>query len=105
MMFAWTKKLEPSPAFEERLPRHDGGLILYHNEHKANYQTVAEWDSDAIARGHPIAWVSEEQRWRAIKTGSVWFLQWYPDTPVGFYARAAADLDALLDAAAQVGTP
>ncbi len=68
-------------------------LCLRHNEHKSSYQTVAEyceqWDGDD--------WVSEDQRLKALATNELWELQWYPDTPVGFCLRLAADLESLLE--------
>ena len=79
-------------------PEHKAGLALTHNEHMTLYQTVeqAVAEADELQR---FQWVSAEQRAKALETGSLWVLQWYPDTPVGFYALAAADLGALLDAA------
>lgn len=79
-------------------PPHKASLSLEHNDHKSCYETVEQWD---LGFGdHPFyEWVSPEQRQKAIDTDSVWTLQWYPDTPVGFCALAAADLDVLLTAA------
>lgn len=79
------------------LPRHDASLHLTHNEHKANYETVEA----AIQSGtYPDdEWVSPEQRAKAVDTGDVWMLQWYPHTPVGFCRLIACDLQALLEAA------
>jgi hypothetical protein len=44
-------------------------------------------------------WVSPEQMQKAIDTNECWFLQWYPETPIGFNILSAADLDVLLAAA------
>jgi len=75
---------------------------LIHNEHKMSYGTVA--DSVAMQEhGYADdAWVSLEQRQKAIDTNECWSLQWYPQTPVGFYILSAADLDALLSAASEM---
>jgi hypothetical protein len=80
-----------------KFPRHEASLHLTHNDHKAYYLTVEQ----AIADGdHGYRdWVSEEQKQKAIDTNDCWYLQWYPDTPVGFKLLAAADLDVLLAAA------
>ena len=75
-----------------KFPRHEAGLYLTHNEHKGVYETVEQFYSN-----HPFDWVSEEQRLKAIAENSVWSLQWYPDTPVGFYKVLACDLDVLLE--------
>lgn len=82
---------------EIKWPRHDASLTLQHNDHKSFYQTVQQViDTDSFRF---INWVSEEQRQKAIDTNDAWTLQWYPNTPVGFCALAAADLDVLLAAA------
>lgn len=78
-------------------PKHEASLYLTHNEHKSYYKTVAE----AIEEGdHGMDdWVSEEQKAKAVATNECWIIQWYPDTPIGFFILAAADLDVLLGAA------
>ena len=83
--------------FSSMWPKHDASLHLTHNEHKAYYLTVAQ----AIAEDNHgyCEWVSEEQKQKAIDTNDCWYLQWYPNTPVGFNLLAAADLDVLLAAA------
>ncbi len=78
-------------------PRHEASLHLTHNDHKGCYQTVAQ-SIEMEDHGY-CCWVSEEQKQKAIDTNDCWFLQWYPDTPVGSCILAAADLDVLLAAA------
>jgi hypothetical protein len=79
-------------------PKHEASLLLTHNDHKSYYQTVQE----SIDRGDhgytKDCWVSPEQMQKAIDTNECWFIQWYPDTPVGFCILAAADFDILLAA-------
>ncbi len=79
------------------LPSHKGELSLTHNGHKSNYETIEEF---TCGDGYPgaRAWVSDEQRDKAIAEDSIWVLHWYPDTPNGFIVRAACDLDVLLAA-------
>ena len=77
-------------------PRHEAGLHLTHNDHKSSYQTVAEAIADDNHGYQDDCWVSEEQKQKAIATNECWTLQWYPDTPIGFHIRSAADLDVLL---------
>ena len=76
-------------------PRHDGGLSLEHNPHLRAREAlpgyIQSFDADE--------WVSAEQREKAIATGSLWVLQWYPDTPIGSCVLCAADLGVLLAAA------
>lgn len=80
-----------------RFPAHKAALHLVHNEHLNYYATVAQAIADAD-HGY-VDWVSEEQKQKAIDTNDCWYLQWYPETPVGFCLMAAADLDVLLEAA------
>jgi hypothetical protein len=82
---------------ERMLPAHEAGLHLTHNEHRGVYEPVAEYlrdytDDDFIAPG---------ERERCIASDSVWEIQWYPNTPVGFNRRVAASLADLLAAVEQ----
>ena len=78
-----------------KFPKHEASLHLCHNEHKSNYETVLE---NILYRDDDFYhWVSVEQRQKAIDANDFWYIQWYPDTPVGFHCVAAADLDVLLD--------
>jgi predicted anti-sigma-YlaC factor YlaD len=72
------------------LPEHKCGLHLNHNEHRNYYQTVAECYD-------PEDFVSEDEWLKAIKEDSVWVLQWYPNTPIGFTCIAASTLEAIED--------
>jgi len=80
-------------------PAHKASMHLTHNDHLSYYQTV---EQSILSRDHGYTddcWVSSEQRQKAIDTNECWFIQWYPETPVGFCILSAADLDALLEAA------
>jgi hypothetical protein len=48
--------------------------------------------------------VSEDEYNKAVATDSVWDLQWYPDTPIGFYRILASSLEALQQAVEQKET-
>lgn len=78
------------------LPAHDAGLSLEHNQHRSVYDTAEQW----IAENDWCDWESDEAKREAIEIDSIWTLQWYPDTPVGFYAVAAPTLADLLRIAA-----
>lgn len=41
-------------------------------------------------------WVNPEEREKAIASGEAWKIQWYPNSPVGFYQLYANSLDVLL---------
>ncbi len=74
------------------LPQHACGLSLEHNAHKNVYDSAEQWVADNVW----CNWKDEDAKARAIATDSIWTLQWYPDTPIGFYAVAAPTLDELL---------
>jgi hypothetical protein len=76
-----------------KLPRHIN-LIIEHQPHVVNYQTVEEWLADNGGEE-----CDSDDRARMIDTGEVWYVQWYPDTPVGFLRAAAATLDRALEVA------
>lgn len=67
-------------------------LSISFNDHAVNYQDA----QTAINEGdyEHADWVSEDEKERAKTENSVWVLQWYPTTPVGFCAVAASSLSA-----------
>ena len=74
-----------------KFPDHKCGLYLTHNEHRDVYEKLDEWiESDKSN------WESEAQKQRAIDTDECWVLQWYPNTPIGFFRIAAPTLEDLL---------
>jgi len=75
-----------------KFPEHKAGLHLMHNDHKSVYEPAEQW----IADNEWCNWQSDEAKQRAIATDSIWTLQWYPETPVGFIALAAPTLEELL---------
>jgi len=78
-----------------KFPEHKCGLYLTHNAHKDVYLTAEEWLNDQ-GGGH-VDWLDEAERQKAIETDEVWSLQWYPDTPIGFYTLGAASFDRLME--------
>lgn len=80
---------------ELKFPEHKASLHLIHNQHKDYYMTVEDCVS-AEEHGY-VDWVNEEQKQKAIETNDCWYIQVYPETPIGFYLMAAADLNVLLD--------
>lgn len=76
-------------------PKHEASLHLTHNQHKSYYLTVQQMIDDKDF-GY-AEWVSEEQKQKAIDINECWYIQWYPNTPVGFCILAAADLNILLE--------
>lgn len=66
-------------------------------DHACNYVTASEW----IEQYHPEAFSDdpEDELQRMKDTNTIWRLQIYPDTPIGFYAWHGSTLDAAIDAA------
>ena len=70
------------------LPEHKCGLYLTHNEHLDVYETVEQF--------YGMEDFISPQEWeKAVAENSVWVLQWYPDTPIGFHRIAASTLEAI----------
>jgi hypothetical protein len=80
-----------------KFPKHEAALWLTHNQHKNYYQTVKESIAQEEHGYQDDCWISDEQKQKAIDTNECWTIQWYPDTPVGFCIKSAADLDVLLE--------
>lgn len=76
-----------------KLPEHACGLYLEHNVYKDVYESITE----AVAEIPDDIWTSLEERQRALDTGELWTLHWYPNTPIGFRRLAAASLETLLE--------
>lgn len=66
------------------------------DEHKSSYQTAKE-AIDGREYFSPEDFVSPEEMQRAIEDNSIWSLQWYPHTPVGFCVMHASSFQAILD--------
>ena len=77
------------------LPMHKCGLYLEHNRYKDVYSTLEQGITEADEMG---SWIPGERE-KSLKTGDIWTLQWYPDTPVGFCHLTASMLEKLLEAA------
>jgi len=74
-------------------------LTLNYNDHHSSYEDAKEWWADEIERwGRSDSnWVSLEEKDKALDTDSVWMLQVYPNSPVGFNIYFASSLQALLE--------
>lgn len=75
-----------------KFPNHKCDLILHHNPHKGDYETIQQW----VAENKMYEWKDSESLRRAIATNEIWTLQWYPETPIGFLAVASPTLEELL---------
>lgn len=77
-------------------PAHNCGLYLTHNEHRDVYDPLEQFIEQ-----RQLEFPTAEMKERSIATDECWILQWYPDTPVGFYIVAAPTLEELILAAQQ----
>ncbi len=84
------------------LPKHKASLTISHNSHKDYYMTVA----DLLKENHPSIdvenFVNEEDMQKCIDTDELWEIQWYPNTPVGFYIVCGSTLEIVLSKAMQI---
>lgn len=73
--------------------------IGFNDDHACNYATAQRWHDEWMEYGggndnDRIDWPSEEERLKAISENSVWTIQWYPNSPVGFNCVAASTFEA-----------
>lgn len=68
-------------------------LYISFNDHSSNYDTATDAVNDYDDSDD---WVSSEEKQKALANNTVWKLQWYPNTPVGFCTKRASSLEALL---------
>lgn len=72
--------------------------ISFNEDHACNYTTAQGWHDEWGFYGggrsdDRIEWASEEERLKALRENSVWTIQWYPDTPVGFNCVGASTFE------------
>ena len=78
------------------LPKHKCGLFLTHNEHRDYYEKAENYIREMCEEPALTVWKYDEAKKRSVATDEIWELQWYPDTPIGFYKVAAPTLEELL---------
>lgn len=76
-MASYTESLK-----ENRLPEHKVSLHIEHNQHKAYYEKIEDYIRHRNIEDDD--WAYSDSRKKAIENDSLWELQWYPNTPVGF---------------------
>ena len=80
-----------------KFPEHKCGLYLSHNAHRDVYESV-----DTFC--HEQYFISPEDRQKCIDTDECWELQWYPDTPIGFYRLLGSTLELVMAEALRIET-
>ena len=82
-------------ALKTLLARCKCGVYLTVNEHRDYYDTPAQRLEELDSREAPPR-ISDEVRAGILSSGNIVELQFYPDTPVGFYVIVHHDLDEAL---------
>lgn len=78
------------------LPAHKCGLYLEHNVYRDYHDPI---EKAVVDEDEHQSWISPDERAASLRTGELWTLQWYPNTPAGFYRVAGASLESVLAAA------
>lgn len=72
------------------------GLHIERNPHNVTYESLNEWVAHEVDGDNPWCEILDGEREKIFAAGSLWTLQVYPITPIGFWAKAASSLTALL---------
>lgn len=83
------------------LPRHLS-MIIEHNDHKSIYQDLRDYLADKSNHIEDDMFRDADERQRCIDHDSLWMVQWYPDTPVGFSRVYASTLQAAMAFACEI---
>ena len=78
---------------EKLIGGHPNHLNISFNDHWVYYESAQDWVDEENRN-----WVSDEDREKAIRENSIWSVQYYPNTPVGFVAVCGSDLEVVIDA-------
>ena len=84
-----------------QFPKYNISLCLSHNEYKNYYSSIETAVEDHTVREF---WLVGEKE-KALATGDIWELQWYPSTPIGFHKVVGASLEVVMSAAINIDTP
>lgn len=70
------------------------GVHLEYRSRANSYETLKEMIG---LTHHEKDFLSSEDLQKCIDTDQYWDLQFYPETPIGFYHKTGSDVDVLLD--------
>ena len=73
-------------------------LSIEHNDHHNIYQPVAAWLTDMLETEDP-ALIDQQLCGEMIARDSVFWIQWYPETPIGFHRVFHWDLEQAINLA------
>lgn len=74
-------------------------------DHACNYMTAKQWIEEGGMHEADVADTPPNELQRMKDTNTIWRLQVYPNTPIGFNVWNAATLDAAIDAARSTASP
>lgn len=77
--------------FQKMLPEHQASLHITHNQHKSYYEKADEYLRDRKCDA------PDDVIKAMILANSIWEIQWYPDTPIGFNIVYGATLTQALE--------
>lgn len=78
----------------------NGSVSLEANPHRDYYKSVREWFAHGMDHHRPDDEGPPHEEMAAVEAGAtLWHLQWYPHTPIGFNRLFGSNLDRMLDAA------
>ena len=69
-------------------------IIGFNDEHAINYASAQTYADEYGQYPNDDSWPSPDEREKALKENSVWSIQWYPETPVGFCRVYASTFEA-----------
>ncbi|RTL06354.1 hypothetical protein EKK58_05230 [Candidatus Dependentiae bacterium] len=74
------------------------GVYVTANEHRDGYETPAQWLEQHLGAPASLE-ISDEVQAGILASGTIINVQFYPETPVGFYRIVHYDMDKALDEA------
>lgn len=73
--------------------------LTRNSDHAPNYMSAAEWIDSAGPGAETFDDVPPEELQRMRETNTIWTLQVYPHTPIGFWAFSGATAESVIDRA------
>jgi len=81
------------------LPEHKCSLTISHNKHKDYYESLEDYYYD-VKDEIGLALYKE-----CIEEDSIWEMQWYPETPIGFYIIYSTTFEGLFSEYQRIFNP
>jgi len=88
----------PDAKLKELLSKCKAGVIISVNEHR-NYYSSAELTLERLYDGVCDPEIADDVRNTMLETDTIVEIQFYPDTPIGFYSVYHHDIECALDEA------